>query len=715
MQIIILIGLCAECILLAALALFRKMTGKAFIGISAFTLAGCLAAVFMSGSYHASVREMDQREFIYMAARLLQDGHSAEAIQALGEVVDEENEAYKVRNLRGLSYNLNGDFQASILILQEEEDSLAQAVCIAAGRQEPVEDGTRDEIINGTIEALHLDEHMVRKLEAQMQLRFLASYQAAEEDLKAAQAEGGARMEALQAIRQNEYEKAYEIMSRQAEGGALQDVIIVSNMYLYNYNQRTLAESDPEYDRLWQKATDAQTRLGHAAAQMGEQNGQDVQDMGLVETDEKDGVYKAYESARAEYEIAMDELNRETVKRAINYVEANEPPQAGANIAYQFQRALLYYLAGERETAAECLSRIFAGDTVDQGQWLGINAYLLRESYLESMSAGNLDGFEALFTQTLNALSQNMFQIYQRSFMLFVEEYLDGLFKGLRIGDIDTSAFPQVMLEVSTSEKDLILSEGTMLMTDTQERIESFQVVEKEMEGLSLCFVLDRSGSMEGARISDAKRAIRDSVMSLEEDTIAGLVSFDDMAQMECAMTVSKYAISSVLGNINPRGGTNIAAGLKCANDMLAGTPGERVIILLSDGSDGERDLIQGVLDQLVANDIMVFTIGVEGCVEDYLRMISDSTGGTFIPVSNTNRLTQVYEEIQSYLAYTYYVTYTAVGQTEDRDVHLRMKDSLVQVKKNYSLAEKEEADVVQEEQVQRSDYFRQMGGAAHE
>ena len=51
----------------------------------------------------------------------------------------------------------------------------------------------------------------------------------------------------------------------------------------------------------------------------------------------------------------------------------------------------------------------------------------------------------------------------------------------------------------------------------------------------------------------------------------------------------------------------------------------------------------------------------------------------------------------------------------EDRDVHLRMKDSLVQVKKNYSLAEKEEADVVQEEQVQRSDYFRQMGGAAHE
>lgn len=252
-------------------------------------------------------------------------------------------------------------------------------------------------------------------------------------------------------------------------------------------------------------------------------------------------------------------------------------------------------------------------------------------------------------------------------------------------------------------------------MTDTQERIESFQVVEKEMEGLSLCFVLDRSGSMEGARISDSKRAIRDSVMSLEEDTMAGLVSFDDMAQMECAMTVSKYAISSVLGNINPRGGTNIAAGLKCANDMLAGTPGERVIILLSDGSDGERDLIQGVLDQLVANDIMVFTIGVEGCVEDYLRMISDSTGGTFIPVSNTNRLTQVYEEIQSYLASTYYVTYTAVGQTEDRDVRLRMKDSLVQVKKNYSLAEKEEADVVQEEQVQRSDYFRQMGGAAHE
>lgn len=714
MQIIILTGLCAECVLLAALALFRKMTGKIFIGISAFTLAGCLAAVFMSGSHDTSVRETDQREFVYMAARLVQDGYPMEAIQALGTVVDEENEAYGARNLRGLSYNLNGEFQASVFILQEEEDELAQAVCMAARRQETVEDGIRDEITGRTIEALHFDERKIKQLEAQMQLRFLTDYQAAEEELRAVQQESGPRMEALQAIRQSEYEKAYEIMSRQAEAGALQDVIIVSDMYIYNYNRRTLAESDPEYDRLWQKATEAQTRLGHAAAALGEQGDPDAQNAGWGDTYEKGDVYKAYETAQAGYDIAMDELNQETVKRAINYVEANEPSGAETNIAYQFQRAFLYYLAAERETAAECLSRIFASETVDQGQWMGINAYLLRESYLESMSSGNMDEFEALFTQAMNELSQNMFQVYQGNFMLFVEEYLEGLFKGLRIGDIDTSAFPQILVEVSTSDKDLVLSEETMTITDTQERIASFRVTEKEIRGLSLCFVLDRSGSMEGASISDAKRAIRESVLDLEEETMAGLVSFDNTAQTECALTASKYLLNSVLGNINPRGGTNIAAGLKCANDMLAGAPGERVVILLSDGGDGERDLLQGVLNQLTANQIRVFTIGVEGCDEDYLRRIADSTGGTFLPVSNTSRLAQVYEDIQSYIAYTYYVAYTAIGEAEERDVHLKMTDSLVQVKKRYSLAEKEE-EIVQDEQIQQSDYFRQTGGTMHE
>ena len=50
---------------------------------------------------------------------------------------------------------------------------------------------------------------------------------------------------------------------------------------------------------------------------------------------------------------------------------------------------------------------------------------------------------------------------------------------------------------------------------------------------------------------------------------------------------------------------------------------GKKVIILLSDGEDGFPSGMQGALNQLSSQDIVVHTIGLPGCDEDYLMDIS--------------------------------------------------------------------------------------------
>lgn len=64
--------------------------------------------------------------------------------------------------------------------------------------------------------------------------------------------------------------------------------------------------------------------------------------------------------------------------------------------------------------------------------------------------------------------------------------------------------------------------------------------------------------------------------------------------------------------------------------------------------SDESIELIDGVLTDAVANDITVYTIGLQGCDEEYLQMIANRTGGQFIMVTNVSELERTYQDIQN-------------------------------------------------------------------
>ncbi len=702
MQLFILICVCIEAIILSVLAIKKKLTKKVFLVVSCVTLVFCLMGTFALGASQTKTKDVNEKKYIYMAARLTENGYIGPSIQALSQVEDTKRDKYSVRLLRALNYNLEGMYQTVVDYLAEDEREAAEEICEASQNGMIVDYSLTDEVVDEVIDSLKLSDKKKEQYDAELQLRYMVTISTTSTvELKDYQKDAWTLTR--EAMSDLNWEEAYEIMLKEAAKGDLRDIIIVSDMYAYGYDERSLADKDEGYEQILQEITEAQIQYNLAALDYQPPQGY------YYDTEVKTDEQKAYEQAEDAFYLAQQKLYIEGVKRSINYMEANKPIGASKNVAYQLQMAYLHFEANDPETANSYLARIFAKSEMDQEQWLGLETYLLRESFIASQSSGSSAEFDMIYSNLMSSLSQGFFG-GNYLFRSFVYDYLTSIYSGLQIGEINVDNFPQVTMAVSVSDPEIELTERTITITDTEEKIKKIEIEQREVPQLSICFVLDRSGSMDGNSMRDAKLAIGDSVMSLDESTSVGLVSFDDQAEIECNMTNSPYLVTSVLDNIDPRGGTNIALGLKTGGEALRNATGEKIIILLSDGYDGGSAEINNVISDLAMQNIKVFTIGLEGCDEMYLSNIATRTGGSFVSVTNTNKLDQVYAELQQYLTNTYYITYTVTDESEDRITTIELKNKLVRAEKVYTLDE-EEIQINIEQPVdgmQTSDFFQQ-------
>ncbi len=137
---------------------------------------------------------------------------------------------------------------------------------------------------------------------------------------------------------------------------------------------------------------------------------------------------------------------------------------------------------------------------------------------------------------------------------------------------------------------------------------------------LHLALVLDRSGSMSGAPLEEAKRCARHIVDSLAPGDRAAIFAFDDEIECVAPLTAAadKLALSAALAAVGSGGSTNLHGGWRAGADELAGKlAGEDVhrVILLSDGcaNIGETDLekIAGQCKTLAQRGVSTSTYGL--------------------------------------------------------------------------------------------------------
>ncbi len=117
---------------------------------------------------------------------------------------------------------------------------------------------------------------------------------------------------------------------------------------------------------------------------------------------------------------------------------------------------------------------------------------------------------------------------------------------------------------------------------------------------LHLALVLDRSGSMSGVPLEEARRCARNIIDSLAPGDRAAIFAFDDEVVQVAPLTpaANKLALATALATIESGGSTNLHGGWRAGADELAAKlAGKDVhrVILLSDGcaNAGEQDLEQ--------------------------------------------------------------------------------------------------------------------------
>lgn len=705
MQIYFIAGIVFECIILLVLALSKKLTRKFFAGIVIFV---ALCDAVLMGLLWSSVKsndKTDQRESLYIAAKLLQDNYKEEALEALSAVIDEQCLEYQVQTVRGLALNENGYYSTALLYLEDNDNEMAHRVYDSSQKKTGVDQEDKKQIIQTTLSLLEISDKEEEIWDAKIQLLYKnPDFDKLEEDTDVL-------TYVKAALLSNEYEKAYRAMMDAASRGSLHEQIIVSDMYVRNYNLRTISEEDAEYDTIWENLTEQQALLNKVSAQLQEERSSKT----AVNTDvESTTLEKEYAKVYADYMLARQDMNNESVGRALNYLEASKPANYKTNIAYQLQTCKLYYQSMQEDKATECLDKIFAVDQIDQEQWLGTDAYLLREAYLLYLSDSGNTEYRDLICQMMKHLYCGVFEDEDYdAFSNFVAEYLHELFSGIAIVNINMDEYPQMIVDISATKNEIILEHDNLMISDTEQMISDFQIQEESIRTLSMCFALDKSGSMSGKSIENAKKAIQDSTASLGDHVKVSLVSFESDADIECELTNSKYFILDRMKNIKASGGTDIVAGLEKAYDTLKLADGKKVIVLLSDGFASE-DGLADMLDRLKSAEIAVYVIGLQGCDEAYLQRIADATEGKYISVDNTNDLSTIYDEIQRSLTDIYRITYKNTDiEQEERYFEIHYKNSFTQAKKKYASVKQneDEKNVNFNQEEQKANYFRQIGG----
>ncbi len=162
---------------------------------------------------------------------------------------------------------------------------------------------------------------------------------------------------------------------------------------------------------------------------------------------------------------------------------------------------------------------------------------------------------------------------------------------------------------------------------------------------IALVLVIDRSGSMEGARLEAAKEAARVVAEVLDPNDLLAVVAFDTNANVIVPPTraSNRMRISTDISRLHSGGGTNIYPGLEEAADILADL--RRVtkhVIVLTDGespNDGVADLVT----DMHAAKIQVSAVGLQGADRELLTTIADKGNGRLYMVDDIGQLPKIF------------------------------------------------------------------------
>ncbi len=235
------------------------------------------------------------------------------------------------------------------------------------------------------------------------------------------------------------------------------------------------------------------------------------------------------------------------------------------------------------------------------------------------------------------------------------------------IGAIDASDFETVRatVQISSDITDIDALREQLSVTDCGIEITDFTLKKLEYEQSNILLLCDVSGSMdvnEDSLIS----AVKEFINTHGEDEVLSLVTFSDSIEDVTAFGSSDAALLAAADAIYANGGTDMySAALSCLADFEKNIHHNNVIILMTDGLDGDPRSVETIQSELGAQaeeaGIKIYTMGLGSSVDtNYLTAIAAACQGDFIYVSDQDMLDNFYEMLHAQVDSQYEIEFKA-------------------------------------------------------
>lgn len=224
--------------------------------------------------------------------------------------------------------------------------------------------------------------------------------------------------------------------------------------------------------------------------------------------------------------------------------------------------------------------------------------------------------------------------------------------------------------------------------------------VPAERLAIEAVLLLDRSASMYGEKIVQAKHAAAAFIDALGPDDRVGALAFNERAEWAAPLGSERATALAAIEALSATGATGLFEAIHIATRALEARRGaaesRQALVVLSDGEDTSSRLdFEEVLDATRRSGVVVYAVslhtderGRELAVPFELAQLAFDTGGrTFTPRGRT--LASIYEEIAAELRHLYRLGYVpdrerADGRWHQIAVRLTNRDAVIRTRSGY-------------------------------
>ncbi len=208
-----------------------------------------------------------------------------------------------------------------------------------------------------------------------------------------------------------------------------------------------------------------------------------------------------------------------------------------------------------------------------------------------------------------------------------------------------------------SQDKVLLGSNGTVGLNLTLQASQLNTDDQPEARNVDMVIVLDRSGSMQGRKLSDARQAVDRLLSNLSADDRFALVTYSEGVQIVSGLVsvteTNRNHLSGLVKGVRAGGGTNLGAGLQTGINLLrTGYRSKNAsrVILISDGlaNRGITDLnsLRGMASAAIEGEFAISTVGVgTDFNEQLMTAIADRGAGNYYYLENPAAFAEVFQQ----------------------------------------------------------------------